>query len=159
MIPITERSLIRNTEAATTLEFALVSVILVALLIGGMQIGIMLWTRGTLQAIAAQTARCAALGSPVCTTPPLTPQQYAVNQAATLLGSGLVIASDVTVSVASKCVNATATGTTFEIVTIGSSVWFGVSPSAWFNSGVAPLVPRATAGNPQPDAVTACYPI
>jgi hypothetical protein len=42
-------------------------------------------------------------------------------------------------------------------VTIGLPVWFGVSPSAWFNWGVAPLVPRVTAGNPQLDTITSCY--
>jgi Flp pilus assembly protein TadG len=163
MKPIASRSLAKNTAATTTLEFALVSVVLIAMLLGGIEVGIMLWTRGTLQAIAAQTARCAALGSPLCNnasaTPPLTPNLYAYNLAAALLGSGLVPASDITVAVGTKCINATVSGTSFEIVTIGSATWFGISPSAWFKSGFAPLAPRSTTANPQPDSVTACYPV
>jgi Flp pilus assembly protein TadG len=157
MKPIAPRSLARNTKAATTLEFALVSVILIALLLGAIEVGIMLWTRGTLQAIAAQAARCGAIGAPSCTTSAMT-QQYAVNQAAAFLGSGLVTTGNVNVSVASTCLNASATGTNFEVVTIGSSVWFGVSPSAWFQSRFTPLAPSGTQ-NHHPDAVTACYPI
>lgn len=162
MKPMASRSLARNTKAATTLEFALVSVVLVAMLIGGIETGIMLWTRGTLQAIAAQTARCAALSSPLCNnpnaTPALTPTSYAFNLAATLLGPGLVTTHDITVAVSSTCIKASPASTSFEVVTIGSSTWFGISPSAWFNSGFTPLTPQATNNN-QPDAVTACYPI
>lgn len=138
MKQIARRSLARNTKAATALEFALVSVVLIALLIGGMELGIVLWTRGTLQSIAAQTARCAALSSPLW---PYT-RAYAVSQAEALLGLGLD--PKVTVTTGPTCANASASNTTFAVVTISASVWFG--------SMFGPL-------GPSTETVTACYPI
>lgn len=146
MKQIAPRSLARNTRAATTLEFALVSVVLIAMLIGGIEVGIMMWTLGTVQAIAAQTARCAALASPLCNqpsaNPPLTPKLYAFRQAKMFLGSGVV--TNVTVAGPTSCMHVPVGTTTFEVVTITTSVLFG--------SAFTPL------GMPT-EKVTACYPI
>jgi Flp pilus assembly protein TadG len=135
------QSLARNTRGATTLEFALVAVILVTLLLGGMELGLIMWTRGTLQSVAAQTARCAAIGSPLCANP----KSYAVNQATALLaGQGLVTAANVTATTATSCLNEPAGTITFEVVTITASPWFAFDFSLF---------------SPATQTVTACYPI
>jgi Flp pilus assembly protein TadG len=148
-----------DTKAATTLEFALVSTILITLIFGGMELGLMSWNRGTLQAIAAQTARCAALGSPLCnnsaTSPATTPLTYLISQASTLLEPGLITTTNssqtVSITTTTSCANETTGPTnpiTFEVVTITVSPWVGVRLSYLFHLGY----------NPAMEAVTACFP-
>jgi Flp pilus assembly protein TadG len=149
----------RDTRGATTLEFALVSTLLMAMIFGSIELGLMMWTRGTLQAIAAQTARCAAISSTNCnnsaTTPPTTPQTYAAAQATALLGAGLITSSDVSVTSVSVpptagCLSTSPGTATFEVVTITVTPWVGVSASGKFGS-YSPLGPAT-------ETVTACYP-
>jgi hypothetical protein len=135
-----------DAKGATTLEFALVSTILITL---------MLWNRGTLQAIAAQTARCAALNSPLCNNASTTPMSYLISQASTLLEPGLITTANsgqtVSITTATSCVNETTGPTnpiTFEVVTITVSPWVGSSLSRLFHLGY----------NPAMEAVTACFP-
>jgi Flp pilus assembly protein TadG len=132
------RSLARNTRGATTLEFALVAVILVTLLLGGMELGLIMWTRGTLQSVAAQTARCAAIGSPNC----VSPTTYAGNQVTALLAG--ITAATVTATTAASCLSEPAGTITFEVVTITASPWFAFDFSLF---------------SPSTETVTACYPI
>jgi len=148
-----------DIRGSTTLEFALVSTVLMVMIFGSVELGLMMWTRGTLQAIAAQTARCAAISSPNCfnsaTTPPTTPQSYAAAQATALLGAGLVTTGNVTVasvsvSPAAGCLSTSPGTATFEIVTITVTPWIGVSASGKFGS-YGPL-------GPVTETVTACYP-
>lgn len=136
---VTRRSLIRNTKAATALEFALVSGMLMALLFGGLEAGIMLWTRGTLQTVAAQTARCMAIGSPLCATA----QAFAVSKATSWLGSAMITAADVTAATSTSCLSQTSGTTTFEVVTITVTPWAG--------SSIYPFGNRT-------ETVTACFP-
>jgi Flp pilus assembly protein TadG len=156
MKPPAAGALVRHIKAATTVEFALVSVVLVAMLLGGIELGIALWTRGTLQAIAAQTARCASINSPLCdnaaATPPVTPHSYALGQATALLGAGLASRLSVSTGTASSCFSGPATTTGFYVVTISSPTWFGFDPLALF----APSSGGAASAS---GAVTACYPI
>ena len=155
MKQIAWRAAARDVKGTTTLEFAFVSTILVAMLLGAMELGLMMWTRGTLQAIAAQTARCAALSSPICnnsaTTPATTPLSYAANLATTLLGSGAVSTNNVTITTGTTCLNETGGPTTFEIVKITVTPWVGVSRSGWFATGYGSLAPLT-------ETVTGCYP-
>jgi Flp pilus assembly protein TadG len=144
-----------DAKGATTLEFALVSTILITLIFGGMELGLMLWNRGTLQAIAAQTARCAALNSPLCNNASTTPMSYLISQASTLLEPGLITTANsgqtVSITTATSCVNETTGPTnpiTFEVVTITVSPWVGSSLSRLFHLGY----------NPAMEAVTACFP-
>ena len=137
------RSLLRTTKGATALEFALVSGMLMALLFGCLEAGIMLWTRGTLQSVAAQTARCVAIGSPLCTTVN-TYQSYAVGRATAWLGSPLISNSDVSAAMATKCGTVTGSLGYFEVVTITATPWVGAI--------IYPFGSRT-------EIVTACYPI
>jgi Flp pilus assembly protein TadG len=141
------RSLARNTKGTTTLEFAIVSSVLVALLLGGMEVGLIMWSRGTLQSAAEQTARCAAIGSPLCTTP----TSYAANLANSWLGSTMIAASQVTATSQTSCLNEPAGTTMFEVVTISATPWGGVSALSWFRSLYGPLEPST-------ETVTACFP-
>jgi Flp pilus assembly protein TadG len=142
------RPLARNTKGTTTLEFAIVSGVLVALLFGGMEVGLIMWSRGTLQSVAEQTARCAAIGSPLCTAP----ASYAANLANTWLKSTTITAADVTAtSQQSACLNEPAGTTMFEVVTISATPWVGISALAWFRSLYGPLEPST-------ETVTACFP-
>jgi Flp pilus assembly protein TadG len=140
----------RDVRAVTTVEFALVSTILMVMIFGCVELGLIMWTRGTLQAIAAQTARCAAISSPICSTSPATPRSYAVSQAATLLGAGLITLGDVSITTATTCLSGSAGATIFEIVTITATPWVGVSASGRFSTS-GPLAPAT-------ETVTACYP-
>ncbi|MDR3534843.1 MAG: pilus assembly protein [Rhodopila sp.] len=115
------QSLARSIKGAAALEFALVSGVLMAMLLGGFELGLMMWTRGTLQAVAAQTARCVAIGSSACTTSK-SPQQYAVDLATTKLGSAMITKANVTVTAATTCKSASGS---FEVVTISASPWVG----------------------------------
>jgi Flp pilus assembly protein TadG len=148
MKQMTRRRLTRDTNGTTTLEFAIVASVLVAMLLGGMEIGLRMWTRGTLQSVAEQTARCAAIGSPLCSTPSI----YAAGLATAWLGSAMIPAANVTaVSGATSCLNESTGTTTFEVVTITATPWVGVSTTAWFRSIFGSLGPTT-------ETVTACYP-
>ncbi|MDE2580280.1 MAG: pilus assembly protein [Rhodospirillales bacterium] len=105
-----------DRRGSTALEFALVGGLLVLLLIAPVELGLMIWTGGSLETVAAQTARCAAIGS--CSDP----AAYAVDLASKWIGAGAIAASDVTVTATTSCDNATGT---FERVTITSSIWQG----------------------------------
>jgi hypothetical protein len=97
-----------------------------------------MWTRGTLQSVAAQTARCAAIGSPLC----VSPTTYAGNQVTALLAG--ITAATVTATTATSCLNEPAGTISFEVVTITASPWFAFDFSLF---------------SPSTETVTACYPI
>jgi hypothetical protein len=97
-------------------EFALLSGLLVLLLTGTLSVGILTWTQSGLQSVALLTARCLALGSPLCPSGP----SYAVSLAQARLFSGVISSSNVAVSSAVSCAGATGQYTQ---VTITSSYW------------------------------------
>lgn len=127
----------RRGEAA--LEFALVGSLLIVLLLGCVQIGLMMWTGSALQSVAAQTARCAAINSPACTNP----AQYAVSLAGQWIGANAITTSDVHVAAGTSCYGTTGA---FAVVTITSPIWFGTFIANFTGSGQTSLT------------ATACFP-
>ncbi len=109
----------------TALEFALIGWIFILLLLAPIEVGLMTWTGSALQATAAQTARCVAIGGASCANP----QAYAVNLAKLWIGANAITASDVTVATTATCNSATGS---FAKVTITASIWSGtlLSPIA-----------------------------
>jgi Flp pilus assembly protein TadG len=63
----TVRKLLGERRAATAVEFALVALPLFLVSFGAVELGLILWTRNALQAIAADAARCGAIQSSDCT--------------------------------------------------------------------------------------------
>jgi Flp pilus assembly protein TadG len=138
----------RGGSAGTaTLEFAIVCSALIALCFGILDIGLVQWTEQAMQAAAALTARCAALGTSACSNP----QQYAVNAVATWSMTGMVSTSNVWVQTNATCTstkgNVTAGNNT--VVTITSSYWTsGLVLSTFIPSSLASMTLNASA----------CYP-
>jgi Flp pilus assembly protein TadG len=129
-----------DTRATTTLEAAVVLPVLTLMLLGAMELGLVMWTNGTLRSVAALTARCVSISAAACTTPK-TPQQYAVGLAQSWLGIALIAATDVTVTPNSTTCNAD-TGGSFTTVQITSTPWAGA---------IYPL-------RLQTQTITACFP-
>jgi hypothetical protein len=132
----TFRGLMRDTDATTALEFGIIGNVLMLLLFAGLEIGMMMWTHTTLQAIANRTARCAALGC--CYWTPsascVAPATWAVDEASVLLGSS--VSSTLTVSVtpsgtsSATCQSASgviyASGGAYDVVNISLPPWVGI---------------------------------
>ena len=114
--PRTARRIGADRRGAAALEFAMVGGLLVLLLLGCVEVGLMMWTGSALQSVAAQTARCTAIGS--CANP----QQYAVALAGQWIGGNAITTSDVTVAAGSSCHGQAGA---FAIVTISESIWSG----------------------------------
>ena len=136
MIRMVLRQLRAARRGETALEFALVGGLLVMLLLAPVELGLMIWTGSSLQTVAAQTARCAAIGS--CGA---NPADYAVNLAKHWISASAISAKDVQVQTTSSCNKASGQ---FEQVRITSSIWAG----AW----VSPL-----SGATQ--VASACFPL
>ena len=132
------RSHIRGTAAVET---ALILPILLPMLLGGMELGMIMWTRNTLQSVAAITARCAAIGSPDCTNP----SSYAVTLANKWLNSTKITATNVSINTAGTC----STGS--PVVAVVPGVVVAITPSAWTGHVMHPFMPSTT-------KLTACYP-
>jgi Flp pilus assembly protein TadG len=125
----------------------MVCAVLLAICFGLFDLGLVLWTRQAMQAAAALTARCAALGASACSNA----QQYAVNAVAAWSMSGMVSTSNVWVQSNATCTstkgNVTAGKNT--VVTITSSYWTnGLVQNDWIPSSLASLTLNASA----------CYP-
>jgi Flp pilus assembly protein TadG len=114
--------------------------VLTLMLLGGLELGLIMWTNGTLRSVAALTARCVSIGAAACTTTE-TPKQYAVGLATSWLGGALIKAKNVTVTTNSTTCNA-ATGGSFTTVQITSTPWAGA------------IYPFGA----QTQTVTACFP-
>jgi len=61
------RRLCSDRRAATAVEFALVGLPLLAVSFGTLDLGLILWTKSALQAVAADAARCGAISGSACT--------------------------------------------------------------------------------------------
>ena len=105
-----------DRRGTAALEFAMVGGLLVLLLMGCVEIGLMMWTGSALQSVAAQTARCTAIGS--CANP----QQYAVSLAGQWIGGNAITTGDVAVSSGQSCHGQAGA---FAIVTISETIWSG----------------------------------
>ena len=114
-----DSGLLGHRRGTTALEFALVSSVFFTMLLGTIDLGLMMWTRCTLQTVAAQTARCAAIGSSACAGGAA---QYAVSLARQWLPTYTLTSSDVVVSGATYCFGVSGS---FETVTITAPSWTG----------------------------------
>ncbi len=120
------RSLLGDSRAVTSVEFAIVGSLLVVVSFGAIDLGMILWTQGSLQAVAADAARCGAIGAAGCTSASAV-QTYVQTQAPTWISA--VISSNLTVNVNGAVNTATCpaitTGTyeTVQIITPNLATW------------------------------------
>ena len=141
------RRFFRQTKASTLPEAAVVLALMLPMLVGSIEISLMMWTKGTVQSIAALSARCIATNSTNCTanssfpTAALRTQNYALTMANALIGQAKITAANITVTTSTACNNAPGQ---YDVVSITYSDWFGAM--------IAPLGART-------DKLTACYPI
>jgi Flp pilus assembly protein TadG len=92
--------LIRACEGGTLVEFALVMVIFLTIILGIIEFGRIYWTQSTLQQAVEAAARCASIGSSLCSTESAV-QDYAVSQ---MFGFGDAIPSNAfTVDLGAAC--------------------------------------------------------
>ncbi len=141
------RRFFRQTKASTLPEAAVVLALMLPMLVGSIEISLMMWTKGTMQSIAALSARCIATNSTNCTanasypTDVLRTQNYALTMANALISQAKITAANITVTTSTTCNNAPGQ---YDVVSITYSDWFGAM--------IAPLGART-------DKLTACYPI
>ena len=126
------RRLPRDRRGTTTLEFAMIASMLFPLTFASLSVGALVWTRGTLQSVAAETARCIAINA--CTDA----TSYAETSAGKWLPAGA--ATTLGVEVLSGCNSAAGSS---KGVTITSAFWQNLPLPPPFNKNLS---------------VTACYP-
>ena len=129
-------------SGATAVEFALTSSALLMLCFGVMNLGLLLWTQEAIEAAAAATARCSALGASTCSNA----QQYADSVAAAEAFTGVITTANVWVQANATCAS------TQGNVTAGKNTVVIITSSFW-SSGLLsyPLGGKAL-------GATACYP-
>jgi uncharacterized membrane protein len=138
---IRRRSLARERNGATALEFALVAGVFIPLSLGILDTGLLMWTKGTLQTTAALTARCAAIASPDCTDA----RQFAVTTAGNWVFPGIISKLDVTPAPATVCI----ASASYMKVTITSRFWAGgVLPMPFGNTTLTSVAYFPMAGLP-----------
>jgi len=108
----------RERRGATAVEFAIIAAVLLPLLFGTPDLGLLMWTDNALQSTAALTARCVALSSSLCSA---NPAQYAVTTAESWILPNIITTAEVTINSAATSCNGT-TGA-FVTVAISSSYW------------------------------------
>jgi Flp pilus assembly protein TadG len=143
------RRLAGHRRATTSIEFAIICAVLVPLSFAIIEGGLLLWTQGAMQSTAALVARCVAIGSSVASSPCNTTnnaKSYAVTTANTFVPiPGLFTTSNVSITTVTKCPAGTGANGNFQMVTITSNFWSGLSlPTPWGNQNLS---------------VTACYPV
>ncbi|WP_342628745.1 TadE/TadG family type IV pilus assembly protein [Nguyenibacter vanlangensis] len=116
------RCVARDGRGAAIVEFAIVGSIFITLLVGTIEIGLLCWTRNTLQVTAALTARCVALAT--CAADP---DGFAAAEAADW---GLPnVLSGVTVTAnANQCNGQTTASGQFVTVVLQSQYWANLPP-------------------------------
>ena len=62
------RALPGDRRGVTAVEFAIVGSLMFTVSFGAIDLGLILWTQGSLQAVAANAARCGAILASGCTT-------------------------------------------------------------------------------------------
>jgi Flp pilus assembly protein TadG len=135
-----------DRSGSTTLEFALVAGILVTMLFGTTELGLLMWTRNVLQSTASLTARCVALGSSLCATP--TQQvQFAVNAAQQWGLPGII-----TTNVAQHDVTVTAVATSCNGIAAGSVTTVLITSPFWATGILPPPFSNVTL------TTSSCYP-
>ena len=136
--------LLRCRRAVTTVEFALIGPTLILFTFGIIEAGLLFWTKGGLQAVAALTARCGAIGyasaTTTCTTT-VTTQNYAMAAADKWIMPGVITAASITLTSAAATCN-TVAGKFFVVQITSSYFASGFLPAPFSNNNVS---------------VTACY--
>ena len=115
------RALLRDRRGTAAIEFAMVGTALFVTSLGVIDLGMIMWTQGSLQAVAADAARCGAISASGCTTSTAV-QTYVQTQAANWIMS--TVTSHLTINVNGAVNTATCpaiTTGTFETVQITTS--------------------------------------
>jgi Flp pilus assembly protein TadG len=144
---MTRRGLEYDTRGSTSVEFAVVGMLLCLVTFGVVETGLLWWLKSGLQLTASLTARCGAVGYTYGTSKflcidTLTTQNYAVATAQTWLIPGMITASNVTVNGKVTSCN----GSTGNFFSVSIS-------SGYFQSLPPPL------GNYTSLSTTACFPM
>jgi Flp pilus assembly protein TadG len=100
--PATALALLRNRRAVASMEFAIVGSVMFVCSLGVIDLGMIIWTQGSLQAVAADAARCGAISAAGCTSTSAV-QTYVKTEAATWIMSTMI--SGLTINV-NSAVNA-----------------------------------------------------
>lgn len=128
------RTLSGDRRGTTSVEFAIVGSLMFTVTFGAIDLGLILWTQGSLQAVAADAARCGAISASGCTTTSGV-QSYVQTAAASWIMSSVI--SDLTINVNSAVNTATcptiSTGTyeTVQITTTYLNSWLPPPFSTW----------------------------
>ena len=133
--------MMRDQRGTTAIEFALVGLVLLTLLFGGIEYARLFWTWEALQLAGDDTARCVGIGSSDCATP----STYAVTAAGNYGASGLLAANVQIVSATSSAPCNQLTGNSAVSVTLSLS----------FTSPASTLIP----GLNRTLTTTSCYPL
>ena len=134
------RSLLVDCKGVAALEFAFVGPVFLLLLLFAMEASFVLWTKSAIEAVASQTARCAALSAPACPDEPRA-RAFANSLMDAWGVAGFVPPVDVSVEASETCGN---TVGRFSMVTIRSTA----SSFAYFVPPLSSVVLTSTA----------CYP-
>lgn len=127
------RMLLAGSRAVVAVEFAILGPVLFTVTFGAIDLGLILWTQGALQAVAANAARCGAIGASGCTTTSAV-QTYVQTQATNLIMSA--VASDLTINVNGAVNTATCpaiSSGTYETVQIITSFFVSWLPPPFGN--------------------------
>jgi Flp pilus assembly protein TadG len=117
----TGRRLRGERRGSTAVEFAIIAGVMLPLLFGIVDLGVLMWTHNALQSTAALTARCIAIGSSLCSP---NPAQFAVTTAGQWIVPGIVSTGQVTIDTAATSCNGSAGSLgLFVTVAIVSSYW------------------------------------
>jgi Flp pilus assembly protein TadG len=118
--------LLRDRRAMMAVEFAIVGSVMLVTSLGVIDLGMIIWTQGSLQAVAADAARCGAISASGCTAPN-TVQSYVQTQAGnwimSTMVSGLTININGAVNTATCPAISTGTYETVQISTTYLSSW------------------------------------
>lgn len=120
-----DRTLRRDRGGSVMLEFALIGTALLMVSMGGMELGLILWTQGALQSIAAEAARCGAIGTSACGSSSAIATWVRTVEGPIWLPSGLASALTVNVNAAASGTACPAIGVgTFETVEITTAYYW-----------------------------------
>jgi Flp pilus assembly protein TadG len=124
--PAAAPALLRDRRAVAAIEFAIVGSVLFVCSLGVIDLGMIIWTQGSLQAVAADAARCGAISAAGCTTTSAV-QTYVQTEAANWIMntmiSGLTINVNSAVNTATCPAISTGTYETVQISTTYLSSW------------------------------------
>jgi Flp pilus assembly protein TadG len=137
----------RDARGSTTVEFALVGMLLCLMTFGTVETALLWWLKGGMQLTASLTARCGAIGytynaAGFSCTSTTTTQNYAVTTSQSWLFPNMITAANVTVS--GKVTSCNGSTGNFFSVSLSSN---------YFQSLPSPL------GNYTTLATTACFPM